>query len=68
MNSKLTTENTRITALYERLSRADELAGDSNSIINQKRLFHIFSSQNINKPCADRVSYQHRACIVSHIK
>lgn len=38
MNSKLTTENTRITALYERLSRDDELAGDSNSIINQKRL------------------------------
>ena len=35
MNSKLTTENTPITALYERLSRDDELAGDSNSIINQ---------------------------------
>ena len=26
----------KITALYERLSRDDELAGDSNSIINQK--------------------------------
>ena len=26
----------RITALYERLSRDDELAGDSNSIVNQK--------------------------------
>ena len=25
----------KITALYERLSRDDELAGDSNSIINQ---------------------------------
>lgn len=25
----------RITALYERLSRDDELAGDSNSIVNQ---------------------------------
>ena len=24
----------RITALYERLSRDDELAGDSNSIVN----------------------------------
>ena len=27
----------KITALYERLSRDDELAGDSNSIINQKK-------------------------------
>ena len=26
---------TKITALYERLSRDDELAGDSNSVINQ---------------------------------
>ena len=26
----------RITALYERLSRDDELAGDSNSIVNQE--------------------------------
>ena len=25
----------RITALYERLSRDDEIAGDSNSIVNQ---------------------------------
>ena len=28
----------KITALYERLSRDDELTGDSNSIINQKKL------------------------------
>ena len=27
---------TKITALYERLSRDDELVGDSNSVINQK--------------------------------
>ena len=27
----------KITALYERLSRDDELAGDSNSIVNQKK-------------------------------
>ena len=26
----------KITALYERLSRDDELSGDSNSVINQK--------------------------------
>ena len=28
----------KITALYERLSRDDELQGDSNSIINQRFL------------------------------
>ena len=28
----------KITALYERLSRDDELTGDSNSIINQKMI------------------------------
>ena len=28
-------ENEKITALYERLSRDDEIVGDSNSIVNQ---------------------------------
>ena len=28
----------KITALYERLSRDDELAGESNSIVNQELL------------------------------
>ena len=37
MNTKrLDTE--KITALYERLSRDDELSGDSNSIIHQELL------------------------------
>ena len=45
MNNKLTTENTLITALYERLSRDDELAGDSNSIINQKKYLEAFAAQ-----------------------
>ena len=30
--------NPKITALYERLSRDDELQGESNSIVNQKRI------------------------------
>ena len=30
-------EPIKITALYERLSRDDDQAGDSNSIINQKK-------------------------------
>lgn len=29
----------RITALYERLSRDDELAGDSNSIVNHDVMY-----------------------------
>lgn len=32
----------KITALYERLSRDDELTGDSNSIINQKRILEMY--------------------------
>ena len=31
----------RITALYERLSRDDDLTGESNSITNQNLLFRI---------------------------
>ena len=30
------TEEQKITALYERLSRDDDVAGDSNSILNQE--------------------------------
>ena len=35
----------KITALYERLSRDDELSGDSNSIVNQKRYLETFAAQ-----------------------
>ena len=31
----------KITALYERLSRDDDNAGDSNSIVNQKKYLDI---------------------------
>ena len=36
----------KITALYERLSRDDELQGDSNSIINQKKMLENYAHQN----------------------
>ena len=36
----------RITALYERLSRDDDLAGESNSIINQKRYLEDYAHKN----------------------
>ena len=36
----------KITALYERLSRDDESAGDSNSIINQKKYLEGYAAQH----------------------
>ncbi|MEE1057426.1 MAG: recombinase family protein [Acutalibacteraceae bacterium] len=44
MNNRQTDE--KITALYERLSRDDELLGDSNSIINQKRYLEDYAAQH----------------------
>ena len=35
-----------ITALYERLSRDDEQEGDSNSIVNQKKMLEEFAARN----------------------
>ncbi len=44
MGAKQTEE--KITALYERLSRDDEIAGDSNSIVNQKRYLTSYAEQH----------------------
>lgn len=38
-------ELNKITALYERLSRDDEQSGDSNSIINQKKMLEKFATE-----------------------
>ena len=43
---KPTVENEKITALYERLSRDDELQGDSNSIKNQKQMLEDYARQH----------------------
>lgn len=43
-NNRQTEE--KITALYERLSRDDELTGESNSIINQKAMLEEYAKQN----------------------
>lgn len=40
-------DNNRITALYERLSRDDELNGDSNSIVNQDGICQGVSLQKL---------------------
>ena len=44
MSARQTEE--KITALYERLSRDDESAGDSNSIINQKKYLEGYAAQH----------------------
>lgn len=38
-------ELNKITALYERLSRDDELNGDSNSIVNQKKMLEKYATE-----------------------
>ena len=38
--------NEKITPLYERLSRDDELQGESNSISNQKQMLEDFARRN----------------------
>ena len=40
------TQAEKITALYERLSRDDESAGDSNSIVNQKKYLEGYAAQH----------------------
>jgi DNA invertase Pin-like site-specific DNA recombinase len=40
------TNQIKITALYERLSRDDELKGESNSIINQKKFLEDYARTN----------------------
>ncbi len=45
MNNRMAGGN-RITALYERLSRDDDLAGDSNSIVNQKKMLEDYAKNN----------------------
>lgn len=41
------TDKGKITALYECLSRNDDLTGDSNSIINQKKLLELMQPSDI---------------------
>ena len=45
MNNRTAGDN-KITALYERLSRDDEFAGDSNSIVNQKKMLEDYAKSN----------------------
>ena len=49
MRMKQTEE--KITALYERLSRDDDNAGDSNSIVNQKKYLESYAQQRGYTTC-----------------
>ena len=42
----------RITALYERLSRDDDLVGESNSITNQKKYLEDYARKMASQPFA----------------
>ncbi len=44
--SDLSPNGGAITALYCRLSRDDEAAGDSNSIVNQKAILSKYAKEN----------------------
>ncbi len=46
-------KSTKITPLYERLSRDDELQGESNSITNQKKLLEDYAKRNGVVSCAE---------------
>lgn len=50
MRMKQTEE--KITALYERLSRDDDNAGDSNSIVNQKKYLESYAQQRGYTNCS----------------
>ena len=50
MNSSRQTD-VRATALYERLSRDDELQGDSNSITNQKIYLESYAREHGFENC-----------------
>ena len=41
-----TTQSAPVTALYARLSKDDELQGESNSISNQKRILETYARDN----------------------
>ena len=45
-NAKEQDKRFKITALYERLSKDDEVQGESNSIVNQKRMLTQYAEQH----------------------
>lgn len=56
---KIKDKRFKITALYERLSKDDEVQGESNSIVNQKRMLTQYAEQH---------GYDIRGTDTSHIE
>ena len=54
--------NKKINALYERLSRDDEMVGDSNSIINQKKMLEDYTKKNERKERRDNATILYHTC------
>ena len=61
MRMKQTEE--KITALYERLSRDDDNAGDSNSIVNQKKYLESYARQRGYTNCRHYTDMYNRILI-----
>ena len=58
MSARQTEE--KITALYERLSRDDESAGDSNSIVNQKKYLEGLVGRQLRQTGVETAGGRHR--------
>ena len=65
MRMKQTEE--KITALYERLSRDDDNAGDSNSIVNQKNTSKATPSRKVT-PTAATILMMDGAAAISSVR
>lgn len=65
MSAKQTVGQTqeKITALYERLSRDDELAGESNSISNQKTYLENYAAEHGFTNCVHYSEIQNTSLI-----
>ena len=57
----------KITALYERLSRDDDNAGDSNSIVNQKKYLESYAQQRAT-PTAVTIPTTAGAAAISSVR
>ena len=58
----------RITALYERLSRDDDNAGDSNSIVNQKKYLESYAQQRETTPTAAIIPMMDGAAAILNVR
>ena len=63
MNNRQTEKKEKYTALYERLSCDDDLAGDSNPITNQKKYLELYAAEHGFLNCVHYTDVQYRILI-----